>query len=385
MSQEFLVQLLTSDNRVTSGPRQTCHICLQECDTISTETGIIECPIRLPCSHVIGSACIAKWLRTNNTCPICRHKFFPAQSPTSDSDSDDEENEEDEEELGEDIAYRITDICNEFGRELRFSSSMHGIVEQMAVNVYSVSRSESHTGRCAVAVTVHMVSHIMSEIQSLDEISRVSNISILHLREAYRFLYPHREALVPPDLPAELPHSRDSMRRLWPILPALTPENGFTEREGLDLTDDVEMKDADNEENDDELNREESLIQSKEFCEEFCIVLGYDEDVIEICQSIARNVHGGCLQDRRFPRRTAAVCVFMASHLADFHSFVDFQTSVELICNVVGVSEAALRDDYAIVYDCRREVVDAEMLECIGNIDNRRALQAMAPLAWPAL
>jgi len=43
---------------------------------MSNETGLMECPIRLPCSGVIGADGLAKWLRTNNTCPISRPEVF---------------------------------------------------------------------------------------------------------------------------------------------------------------------------------------------------------------------------------------------------------------------------------------------------------------------
>lgn len=45
------------------------------------KTGLLELAIRLPsCKHIVGSGCIAQWLLSNNTCPMCRHVFFPAQS-----------------------------------------------------------------------------------------------------------------------------------------------------------------------------------------------------------------------------------------------------------------------------------------------------------------
>ena len=47
---------------------------------------VIEEAIRLPCSHVIGSKCLARWLHplepaNNNTCPYCRAVCFPAYQP----------------------------------------------------------------------------------------------------------------------------------------------------------------------------------------------------------------------------------------------------------------------------------------------------------------
>lgn len=145
----------------------------------------------------------------------------------------------------------------------------------------------------------------------------------------------------------------------------------------------MEKEDADGQGNDDETH-EEGLLPSENLCENFCVELGYDGKAQEISRSIANILHGSCLQDSRYPRRTAAVSIFMASHLAGFHCSVDFNTSVEITCGVVGVSEAALREDYATVYKWRGEIIDADMLECIGAIDIKRAPQAVPPVGWPA-
>ena len=79
MAQEFKNQLLKIENSVQSDDRQRCLICEEEIGSLSSETGAIECLIRLPCSHLFGSHCIANWLNENNTCPVCRSAFFPAQ------------------------------------------------------------------------------------------------------------------------------------------------------------------------------------------------------------------------------------------------------------------------------------------------------------------
>lgn len=374
MSLEFLTQLLRSDNRVLTDPGQSCYICLQDCDTISEKSGIVECPIRLPCSHIIGSVCIVKWLHTNNTCPICRHSFFPAQPRPWEPDEFDFPEEPDEEE----VAQRVVDICIDFGREMHLSPCMGYLVERMAVNVQSMNDLEGHTPRCAVAVTIYMVSHILNEIRSLDEISRVSNISTPHLREAYHLIYLCREYLIPLDLPAELADRSGDMSTVLALLPAPTPENGFYEEEKINLSGDVDC------EEDDE-TCEENHFSIKDLCEIFCIELEYNRDVIVICQSMAGKVIGKCGQGRDYSRRIAAVCVLMVSHLTGFHSSMDFGTSVEIICDAVGASEVELGDDYATVYGWLTEIIDADMLDYVGHIDIQRALQAVPPLNWPAL
>lgn len=84
MAEAFISQLLRAENRVQpTSNDQPCIICLAECGTLCPETGIVEWEIRLPCNHTVGSRCIAKWLDPadvgNNSCPLCRHVFFPAQ------------------------------------------------------------------------------------------------------------------------------------------------------------------------------------------------------------------------------------------------------------------------------------------------------------------
>ena len=55
---------------------EKCIICLEEYDTLNPTTGNMECQIRLPCNHRIGSSCLVTWLRTGNNCPVWRAVFF---------------------------------------------------------------------------------------------------------------------------------------------------------------------------------------------------------------------------------------------------------------------------------------------------------------------
>lgn len=51
---------------------RSCNICMDPYG--STENP--ENPVRLPCGHVIGRSCIARWLTTSNSCPLCRQILF---------------------------------------------------------------------------------------------------------------------------------------------------------------------------------------------------------------------------------------------------------------------------------------------------------------------
>lgn len=62
----------------------TCMICLNAYGNGSLDNdGNAEDPVRLPCGHAVGFACISIWLSPDNigqnSCPYCRARFFPAQ------------------------------------------------------------------------------------------------------------------------------------------------------------------------------------------------------------------------------------------------------------------------------------------------------------------
>jgi hypothetical protein len=52
---------------------QSCDICY----TTFNSGRAPESPIRLPCGHCLGANCIARWLSTSRTCPMCRSELFP--------------------------------------------------------------------------------------------------------------------------------------------------------------------------------------------------------------------------------------------------------------------------------------------------------------------
>ena len=72
---QTLSQLLSnSENRIQSQKGDECIICYREYNTLDPSTGAMECEIRLPCNHSIGSVCLVTWLREGNSCPMCRER-----------------------------------------------------------------------------------------------------------------------------------------------------------------------------------------------------------------------------------------------------------------------------------------------------------------------
>ena len=54
-----------------------CHICLSRYSGRTADTGPVEEPVRLPCAHILGSACLEKWFLNSATCPTCRRVLLP--------------------------------------------------------------------------------------------------------------------------------------------------------------------------------------------------------------------------------------------------------------------------------------------------------------------
>lgn len=61
-------------------PRKSCSICRDA-------FGLEDVLRRTPCGHEFHDGCIIPWLRSNNTCPICRYKM-PEASESEDGESD---------------------------------------------------------------------------------------------------------------------------------------------------------------------------------------------------------------------------------------------------------------------------------------------------------
>ena len=55
-----------------------CHICKEPFNYSDAGfAGNSELPVKLPCNHIMGSACLATWFHSSNSCPMCRATLFP--------------------------------------------------------------------------------------------------------------------------------------------------------------------------------------------------------------------------------------------------------------------------------------------------------------------
>ena len=72
--QRYMTRL--PDVHSSNSPDETsCHICMDTFGDIDEE-GIVQ----LDCAHIMGRKCLTQWIRTNNSCPLCRRVLFPADS-----------------------------------------------------------------------------------------------------------------------------------------------------------------------------------------------------------------------------------------------------------------------------------------------------------------
>jgi len=94
MAFEFLKTLPKISTNDLPADSKTCIICTDEYNTAPSPSKPAEHPVQLPCLHIIGANCIAKWLtERSNSCPYCRREFFPRALP------------EDMIEIGDDIIW----------------------------------------------------------------------------------------------------------------------------------------------------------------------------------------------------------------------------------------------------------------------------------------
>ncbi|KAI9866501.1 MAG: hypothetical protein M1813_001052 [Trichoglossum hirsutum] len=54
---------------------RTCSICMDPFGEVEPTGGTSETPVKLPCGHIFGYACIKTWLKEHCTCPACRRKL----------------------------------------------------------------------------------------------------------------------------------------------------------------------------------------------------------------------------------------------------------------------------------------------------------------------
>ena len=296
--------------------------------------------MRLPCNHTVGSACIAIWLKTNNTCPVCRHEFFPAQPRPFLEHGIMDGQEDDEAADQSSFADLNQDYCTELGLDMDICVISEAIVEQL---MESSNWTEGHTVWCMVAVSIYIASHLTREPRSPREIAAVTGVSSDHIRLTYDILFPDRARIADADLLTLLEDSFHEVAPLhWPA-------------PGYELTDD-------------QIERDHILEMLKQGCEDGCQELGLDDAVVDISDGIAARFYAAGLMARLSPRALTAVGIFMASHMTCC------SRNARWVVEAVGMSEDAFRSAYDIAYANRDVLIDVAALEHVGMEGMERIL-----------
>ena len=315
MSEAFLYELLQESNVVRLEGEQ-CGICLEKYNTLSRETGTMEVAIRLPCNHIIGSACIATWLKDTNNCPFCRREFFQAQ-PRPYLEHGIFDGPENEDELDQQTTSAIIeDFCDNLGL-----SSGVSIITRYLVQNLTESRimDERDPHWCVIAVGIYMGSHIAREPRSPREIAEFAGLGAGRLREAYDRIYPEREELIDNHLNTLLAEVFDETGLLnWPA-------------RGVELTDE-------------EIESNRDLQMLRERCEQACNELGLDPVVAGLAAHIeTRYVTTGVII-LFSEREITAASILMASHM------MWQPVSVERLARTLRLRESPVRNAYRAAY-----------------------------------
>ena len=348
MAEAFLFELLQMHNSVHN-PEERCGICLEEYGTLSRETGTMEVEIRLPCNHTIGSACIAIWLKANNTCPVCRHEFFPAQprpylehgvimNGLDDAEQPYEGHQQTVSEIN-------ADYCNELSLDIGISM-ISGLISQKLTE--SENWSQGHTSWCIVSVSIYMASHLTGEPRSPREIATVTGVEADHIRFCYDLIYPERDHLANAHLLSLLQDTFDAVAPLnWPA-----PGYEFT---------------------DEQIENNHISHMLRQGYQRGCNELGLDADVVEISAQIAENLGAAGLMSALGPEGITAAAIFMAAHM------VGCPVAAGRVAEVVGTSDVAVRAAYGVAHAHRYRLLEHAWLEEIGQGSVERVWGRLPP------
>lgn len=348
MSERFLHELLQSCN-IEKIKGERCSICLEDFDTLSRETGTIEVATCLPCHHIVGSACIATWLKDNNSCPICRREFFQAQPRPFlehgiiDGQGDDRR---DVREINEDCCLRLN-----LGMEIAMIS---GYLVRKLIELRLLV--ESHGHHCIIAVSIYMASHLTGDPRSPREIADITDVGAdldaSHIRETYNDIYSHREHLADVHLLYLMEEVFDETGPFrWPA-----PGNEVT---------------------DDEIEHRQLLQTLKDRCAEACNELGLVAAGTELTTRIASKLFLADLMAILSLRELTAASIIMASQI-----ICDDPCSTERIAEALHLRQSSVRTAYETAFAHRDILVEQPWLEIFGRGSTESLLRRL-PLPRP--
>ncbi|CAD6583177.1 MAG: hypothetical protein ASARMPRED_001251 [Alectoria sarmentosa] len=366
MAEAFLRRLLQNENRVPSDEEQKCIICLEECGTMNPETGLLELAIRLPfCRHIVGSGCIAQWLRSNNTCPMCRHVFFPAQSRPylehgiMEGQTDRVQTNRAQTVRGQifsgpvsgvlDYLGEIGHLCDRYCTQLGLRPGIAHLAKSVFANLVEPGSANAiiqpHGDDCVIAVSIYIASHLAGHPRCSPEISTVmDDVGFLHIRNTYNLLT-DRSWIADHGIRDELNEDLNVQTLTWPP-------------HGDELT-----------------ARESALAEVLNHCSLQFLRLGLSVPytMFPMAQNIASRAWNiaSLHETRRSPQTLAAACMYMAGYLVG--SF----PRLSRISRVSEVSEEAIAEVYGLLRAERERIVRERWLQSLWRQD-----QAPPGLEW---
>ena len=170
--------------------------CHEEVGSLSSETGIIECLIRLPCSHLVGSHCIATWLHDNNTCPVCRREFFPSRSrpPFIHNIIISRVGDDDAGDVGGDqeALQRLLQEIDRVSRRLELNPAVSLLSKLIATLSFPLDALRGSSWRPRAAISVFAASHLLGRAVTTDRIAPAVGLTQRSIYETYGRFYPER-------------------------------------------------------------------------------------------------------------------------------------------------------------------------------------------------
>ena len=332
-----------------------------DCEVIkSTETGIIECRIRLPCdpNHTVGSACIATWLKSNNSCPLCRHEFFPRQ-PRPYLEHGIMENES--------LDFYYPEIIS----RLAVRSESSGLVEPLCLrygyllglHIYTIRLSQgigggaselaAVNGRSEVAIaatSIYIASHFLGDPRSLTEVAQVAGVNEGTIHNLYRQFQSQPQLPTPEELREDLGIALRTHGASAPALPTYPP-----------------------------LDHDFGQFENSQDVERVAEILSPIPRELLLPSTLARTTHRLARKleymasfTAESPPCLAAVCLYMAAWLTWE------PLALNEILQATRVTKEEVHALYSRIYPVRAQLIDIELINII-NLGNRQDVYARFP------
>ena len=423
MAQEFLDQLLRIENTVQKDDHEviSCMICLEPYGTLNSSTGAIELAVRLPCNHkhIVGTICVARWLRENNSCPLCRATFFPAQPRpylehgimnafegftntfTSvnprvvESRNHTEQTRPHVTPRARDaiiyynharIGDRVGDesdpfwICDWLCEDFNLHGEVRDLAQSLTIPISRRLQRLDHTPECIAVLSVYLALFLLNQdnisadfLASLER--RSTSVSREHIRSLWRQIYPHRWSIIGPDVLPSL--ARHHMDGILASLPAPDHEDSIVNREEVGREGRVSDQRESNLTDDDLEEVHRRLLATLEHGDLVDIVWMLAEELDDHMDLQAQlgNYSEELCEFSEAVREV--VCVFIACHILG--AAITYGDAA----HAYNVSEREVRQLYAQVFPRRSHFVYPDVTQTMGHHNLERVFALLPALNWP--